>query len=63
MAVVGAERPREARRGLRVYLAQFPQAAGPLRLPDVGDLSALAATAKRAVLVRADICAKEPVAR
>jgi hypothetical protein len=55
VAVVGWEQPREARRGLRSYVRRFPDAAGSLHLPDVDDPSALAATAKRVVLVRADL--------
>ena len=58
VAVVGAERPREARRGLRAYVERLPKAAGYLKLPDVHDPSALAATAKRVVLVRADLPAE-----
>jgi hypothetical protein len=55
VAVVGSERPAEARRGLRAYVRRLPDAARPLHLPDVDDPSALAATAKRVVLVRADL--------
>jgi hypothetical protein len=54
VAVVGAEQPREARRGLRAYVRRLPDEAGRLHLPDVDDPSALAATAKRVVLVRAN---------
>jgi hypothetical protein len=55
VAVVGAEQPSEARRGLKAYVGQLPEAAGPLELPDVRDPSALAAAAERVVLVRADL--------
>jgi hypothetical protein len=59
VAVVGAEQPREARDGLRVYVEQLPDAAGPLHLPDGRDPSAIAAAAKRTVLVRADLTQKD----
>ena len=55
VAVVGSDQPREARRGLRAYVRSLPDAARPLHLPDATDPSALAATAKRVVLVRADL--------
>jgi hypothetical protein len=59
VAVVGAEQPAEARRGLRAYVRRYPDAAGPLHLPDVDDPSALGATAKRVVLVRADLVPRD----
>ena len=57
VAVVGSEDLAEARRGLRAYVSRRPEAARALHLPDVDDPSALAATAKRVVLVRADLTA------
>jgi hypothetical protein len=59
VAVVGAEQPKAARTGLRAYVEQLPSAAGPLHLPDGRDPSAIAAAAKRIVLVRADLTAKD----
>ena len=54
VAVVGSEDPAGAERGLRAYLRVRPDAARALHLPD-DDPSVLAATARRVVLVRADL--------
>jgi hypothetical protein len=54
VAVVGSEDAVEAQAGLRAYLGERPGAARALHLP-ADDPAALAATAERVVLVRADL--------
>jgi F420H(2)-dependent quinone reductase len=55
VAVVGAERPAEARRGLVAYLSRVPEAVRAVGLRSLTDASAVAEAARGAVLVRADL--------
>jgi hypothetical protein len=55
VAVVGADRPAEAERGLIVYLAQRPVAARAVGILSSVDARAVAEAASRVVLVRADL--------
>jgi hypothetical protein len=55
VAVVGAEQPAEARRGLVAYLSRVPEAVPTVGLRSMTDARAVADAAARVVLVRADV--------
>jgi len=55
VAVIGAEQPAEARRGLTAYLARLPRAARAVGLGSTADPEAVGEAAARVVLVRADL--------
>jgi F420H(2)-dependent quinone reductase len=55
VAVMGAERPAEARHGLVAFLSRTPAAVRALGLRSLTDVHAVAELARRVVLVRADL--------